>query len=617
MKSATDFLNVPRVATGIGDDVDFGLRERVCDQGETAVGKCGAGCERLPRADGHGHGANAQRRTRSLAKHEGPDGRQVHAESLHAAKYGDAGFLGLRCPTVGSVRAEDPHLHLRRGGVDDEERSVFAEECGQAWHRGQETLRPDRAQARSAPESGIDRGMTLRSLPDSFNENPSANLTVNIQLNNVSDTRKSIVVTLDKSEVDAEHQATVVEFSKFAQLPGFRPGKAPANMVIKRYAKDIAGEFRQKVVSKAYQSALKQENLEVLNIVNVEEGTIEPGLSAAITVTVDVRPEFALPEYLGLPTEVTATEATDAEVETVIEGLRGERADFKVAERPAQRSDYVKLSYEGTVDGQPIADLAPDKQIYGKVPQTWEEVEGTNEGVIPGLGKELNGVKTGDKKTVTITFPAEFTAVPALAGKTANYAVEILEIRERALPELNEEFFKSQQVDSLDALKSSVRNNLRLRKEYENQTAQRRQVTEAIAAKVDFAVPQSLVDSETQSVLRQFIEENMRRGVPQDQFEKDKKELFAGAQKAATQRVKVQLILAKVAEAEKITVSERDIDNFIYREASRSGQKPEKLVKGLTKDRDQLRAIQQNIIFDKAVDFLVSKAMMTTAQPKA
>ncbi|MBC7368867.1 MAG: trigger factor [Undibacterium sp.] len=440
---------------------------------------------------------------------------------------------------------------------------------------------------------------------------------MNIQLNNVSDTRKSIVVTLDKSEVDAEHQATVVEFSKFAQLPGFRPGKAPANMVIKRYAKDIAGEFRQKVVSKAYQSALKQENLEVLNIVNVEEGTIEPGLSAAITVTVDVRPEFALPEYLGLPTEVTATEATDAEVETVIEGLRGERADFKVAERPAQRSDYVKLSYEGTVDGQPIADLAPDKQIYGKVPQTWEEVEGTNEGVIPGLGKELNGVKTGDKKTVTITFPAEFTAVPALAGKTANYAVEILEIRERALPELNEEFFKSQQVDSLDALKSSVRNNLRLRKEYENQTAQRRQVTEAIAAKVDFAVPQSLVDSETQSVLRQFIEENMRRGVPQDQFEKDKKELFAGAQKAATQRVKVQLILAKVAEAEKITVSERDIDNFIYREASRSGQKPEKLVKGLTKDRDQLRAIQQNIIFDKAVDFLVSKAMMTTAQPKA
>ena len=440
---------------------------------------------------------------------------------------------------------------------------------------------------------------------------------MNIQLNNVSETRKSIVVTLDKSEVDAEHQATVGEFAKFAQLPGFRPGKAPAALVIKRYGKDIAGEFKQKVVAKAYKGALEREKLEVLNIVNVEEGTIEPGLSAAVTVTIDVRPEIKLPDYIGLPTEIASTEATDAEVDTVIEGLRGERADFKVAERPAQKSDYVKLAYTGTVDGQAIAEIAPDKQIFGQVPQTWEEVEGANEGVIPGLGKELAGVKTGDKKTVAITFPAEFPAVPALAGKTASYALEILEIRERVLPELNEEFFKSQQVDSLEALKSSVRNNLKLRKDYENQTAQRRQVTEAIAAKVDFAVPQSLVEAETQSVLRQFIEENMRRGVPQDQFEKDKKELFAGAQKAAAQRVKVQLILAKIAEAEKISVSERDIDNFIYREASRTGQKAEKLVKDLTKDRDQLRAVQQNIIFDKAVDFLVSKATVSTVQAKA
>jgi len=108
---------------------------------------------------------------------------------------------------------------------------------------------------------------------------------------------------------------------------------------------------------------------------------------------------------VGLPTEVAATEATDAEVDTVIEGLRGERADFKVAERPAQKSDYVKLSYEGSVDGIAITDLAPEKQIYGKVPQTWEEVAGANEGVLPGLGKELVGVKAGDKKTVAITFP--------------------------------------------------------------------------------------------------------------------------------------------------------------------------------------------------------------------
>jgi trigger factor len=440
---------------------------------------------------------------------------------------------------------------------------------------------------------------------------------VNVQLNSVSDTRKNLVVTLDPSEVDTEHKAVVAEFSQLARIPGFRPGKAPAAMVLKRFGKEIADEFKQKVVGKAYRSALEQQKLDVLNVVNVEPGKVEAGLSAAITITLDVRPEFKLPEYAGLPTEVASTDATDTEVDTVIEGLRGERAEFKAAERPAAKGDYVKLAYEGSVDGKAIADLAPDKQIYGKVPQTWEEVEGANEGVIPGLGTQLAGVKAGDKKNVTISFPADFAPVPALAGKAAVYAVEIQEVRERALPALDAAFFKANQVDDLAGLKTSVRHNLKLQKEHQNRSEQRRQVIDALAGKVDFPVPDSLVENETQGVLRQFIEENMRRGVPQEQFEKDKKELFENARKAAAKRVKVQLVLAKIAEAEKLTVTEKDIDTFIYREAMRTQQKPEKLVKVLSSDREQLRSVQQSIIFDKAVDFLVSKATVSTIAPKA
>jgi trigger factor len=440
---------------------------------------------------------------------------------------------------------------------------------------------------------------------------------VNVQLNSVSDTRKSLVVTLDQNEVDAVHQAVVAEFSQLARIPGFRPGKAPAAMVAKRFAKDIAEEFKQKVVSKAYRDALDQQKLDVLNVVNVEPGEIAAGVSATITVTVDVRPEFTMPAYVDLPTEVQPTDATDAEVDNVVESMRAERAEFKVADRPAVKSDYVKLSYEGTIDGKSIAELAPDKQIYAKVPQTWEEVEGANEGVIPGLGAQLAGLKPGDKKDVTITFPADFAAVPALAGKAAVYAVEVQEIRERALPPLDEAFFKSNRVDDLEGLKTSVRNQLKAQKESQNRSEQRRQISELLAEKTDFTPPESLVESETQGVLRQFIEENMRRGVPQDQFEKDKKELFEGARKAAAKRVKIQLILAKIAEAEKLQVSEQDIDAFIYRESMRTQQKPDKLVKALTTDREQLRAVQQSIIFDKAIDFLVSKAKVSTVQPKA
>lgn len=440
---------------------------------------------------------------------------------------------------------------------------------------------------------------------------------MNVELNSISDTRKSLVVTLDQGEVAAERQAVIGEFVKQARLPGFRPGKAPVAMIERRFGKEIAEELQQKIVAKAYREGLEKQKLDVLNVVNVEPGKIENGSGASITITVDVRPEFALPDYTGLATQVAPTDVSAEEVDAAIESMRGERAEFKVTTRAAQKGDYVKLAYEGTIDGKSVVDLVPEKQIYGKVPQTWEEVEGEHEGIIPGLGKQLSGLSAGDKKNATVVFPVEFTAAPALAGKTVIYAIEVQEIRERVLPPIDEEFLKSHQADSLDALKTSVGNNIKFQKEGRNRGEQRRQVSDALLGKLTFDAPESLVENETQAFLRQFIEQNMRRGVPQEQFEKDKKELVENARKAAVNRVKLQLALAKIAEAEKLTVAEDDISNFIYREAMRTGQQPDKFIKELGKNRDAVRGIQQNILFDKAVDLLVSKATVSTIEPKA
>jgi trigger factor len=431
---------------------------------------------------------------------------------------------------------------------------------------------------------------------------------VNVQVTTVSPTRKTLVVSLDSAEVDTEHRAVIDQFVRQARLPGFRPGKAPAAMVAKRFGKEIGDELKQKVVAKAYRGALEKDKLPVLHVVDVEEGKIAAGEAAQITVTVDLRPEFTLPELKGLPVAASSVEPTEAEVAQTIEGLRSERADFKTAERAAQKGDYVKLSYEGFLDGQPIAALVPDKQLYGKVPQTWEEVEGSNEGHLPGLGAQLAGLKTGDKKRVPIGFPADFGAVPALAGRKADYDIEILEVRERILPALDAEFFKGHGVTDLEGLTKQVTEGIRAEKQRRSRSEQRRQVQDALLGLVDFPVPESLVESETQAVLRQFIEEQMRRGVPEDQFEKDKKQLFAGAKDSAHKRIKLQLILARIAEQEKIEVTEKDFDQFIYVDAMRRREKPEKLARELAKDRDRLRAAQESIIFDKAVDFLVAHA---------
>jgi trigger factor len=440
---------------------------------------------------------------------------------------------------------------------------------------------------------------------------------VNIQIQDVSPTRKSLVVSFDAKEIGIEYQAVIGEVSKQARLPGFRPGKAPAALVLKQYGKNIAEDFKQKVVGKAYRDALKESKLNVIQVTGVEEGTIAPDQAATITITVDIQPSFELPDLAGIPVTVVSGAVADTEVDAAVEALRGERADFKVAERASAKGDYVKLSYEGTVAGQAILEIAPEKQIYGKVPQTWEEVEGENDGLIPGLGKQLGGVSVGEKKTIEIVFPAEFAGAPDLAGKTASYAVEILEIRERVLPELNEEFFKANQVDDLAGLQSKVRNNLVARKDHENRTGKRRQVVDALLAKIVFPAPESLIEQETQSVLRRFMEENMRRGVPQEQFEKDKTQLIAGARAAAENRVRTQMILARIAEQEKLQVDASDIDAFLYRESSQSGVRPEKLVKDLTNDRDRLRAVQQSIVFDKALDLVVSKATVSEAASAA
>jgi len=426
-----------------------------------------------------------------------------------------------------------------------------------------------------------------------------------------------MVVTLTQGEVAAEHAAIVAEFVKYARLPGFRPGRAPAAMVQRQFAKQIDEDLKQKITAKAYQDGLKESKLDVLNVIDLQNGDIKTGADATITVTLDVRPAFELPGYNGIAVTIAPIEPTAAEVDAAIDEMRAQNAKFEPSQGPAKKGDYIKLAYEGTLNGKPLAELVgDDKKIYATVPQTWEEVEGENEGLIPGLGKHLAGVVPGDKKTVEATFPADFSAVPALAGKTATYAIDVQEIRIRALPALDEEFFKASQADNLDALKKRIEQELKSRKEYENTRAKRNQVTEALCAAVNIEVPASLLEDETQNVIRSIMAENMRRGVPEEAFEERKKELHDSAQKAAFTRVKTRLILAKIAEQEKVKVEERDIDAYIYRESFSTRERPDKIAKDLEKDKDRLRAVHQTIILDKTMDLIIANTKVTTAAPK-
>lgn len=430
------------------------------------------------------------------------------------------------------------------------------------------------------------------------------------ELKDISETRKTLVVTLEAEEVDKELQEIGQEFAGMARVPGFRPGKAPMNLVLKRFDKQISEELERKIMSRAYREGLGEAKIDVLQLIDVPEQKIGAGQPAEISFVIDIRPDFEMPEYKGLSAKVGSTEVGDEEIDQMIENIRRERAEFKPVERASQDGDYVKFSLEGTVDGTPIIELAPDRPIFGKMPQTWEEV-GSEDSLIPGLAKHLGGLSKDETTEVEIDFPDDFS-VEALQGKKAKYAIALQEVRERELPELDEAFFKAQQVESLDDLKKRISESLKMRKEAENRNEIRRQVSEELAGKVDFPIPESLIESETQNILRQVVEQNVKNGVPQEELEKNKEDLFTNSRKAAIGRAKLQLILARVAETEEIKPEDRDLQQVIYQEAMRANMKPEKYAKELSRDRGRIDSIQQAVVFDKTLDFLVDQATVTS-----
>lgn len=439
---------------------------------------------------------------------------------------------------------------------------------------------------------------------------------MNIKIEDINDTRKKLLVSVGADEVEKEHDELVKEFSKVARVPGFRPGKAPAPMVAKRFAKDIDEELNKRIFSKAYREGLEQSKLSPLQLIDAPTVEIKRGEDSEIAFVLDIHPEFNLPEYMGIEITETSEEVTDEEVEKVIVQLREQRADFQQVEREAKKGDYVKTTYEGKIGDEAIADLVTDQPIFGKQANTWEEV-GSDQSPIPGLADAFDGLKAGDKKDVPVKFPDDFS-VEALQGKEANYAVEVHEVRERVLPELNEEFIKSLGIENLDELKSRIRQDMGAQKKSENQSNKRQQLTEKLANAVEFPLPESAVERETEVLLRQFLESNLRRGVPQEEFEGRKEELHEGARQGALHRVKTQLILAKIAEAEKIQVDDKDISRYVYFEAQRRRQKPDQLVRELRKDPEQVEAIRQGLLFDKTLEFLLEKASVsdTESQPK-
>lgn len=433
---------------------------------------------------------------------------------------------------------------------------------------------------------------------------------MDIKIEDINATRKAATVAVPADVIEEQRKKLLGEYAAHARIAGFRPGKAPVSVVRQKFGKDLQKELVQRVTQEAYKAVRGDENLNVYALVDVKEPTLADGQPAELRFEIDVVPAFEVPEYKGIEVSKSDLAVSDEEVAETVKNLRSQRAEFNKVEKAAEKGDYVKLSYEATIDGKPLAEAVPAAALYGKQTGTWEEAgaEETFGATVREIVDALVGLKAGDKKEITVTFPEDFSA-EGLRGKTAVYSVDVAEVRERVLPELNEEFFKSLHVKDAEELDKQVREGLETRKKNTATSKKREELIGKLNEKVDFELPESALERESYNIFVEFANMQLRQGVKIEEIEAQRDELMKNTKEAAKTRVKTQLILNAIAKKEGVKVEQDDINRRISQEAYMSGQPIEKFVKELTKDQTRLMELQRNILFNKALDVVVAASV--------
>ena len=424
---------------------------------------------------------------------------------------------------------------------------------------------------------------------------------MNVDIKDAGVARKIATVSFDSEEVSKHESKVCQELGKLVNIPGFRKGKAPANVIRKKYAKEIKDELNRKVSTAAYEAVLENKDIKVYSVLKVDAGELEPSQSASVEVTVDIEPEFDLPKYKEFELTIEPTEVSEDEVTKELDAIREQRASFDVVERASEKGDYVKCSYEGSLDGKAVSEILPDKPMYGKQANTWEEA-GNQTGIgVDAIADGVIGMSAGDIKEVKADFAKDFE-VEALAGKSVTYQLEVHEVREKKAPALeDEEFLKSLKIESVDELKEKVTEQIKYRKDQENVNLKRKQITQNILDTEDFPLPQQAVEEESKAIFQNRIQQATRQGVKADEIEKNRDEWWKESQTQGQARVKLTLVLSKIAEEEKVSVEKEDLAQAATREAMMRREDPTKFIKELTQDRARLNRLREDIIYDKTL----------------
>ena len=417
--------------------------------------------------------------------------------------------------------------------------------------------------------------------------------------------------------VAGERAKIAAGFQMAAKLPGFRPGKAPLKAVEARYRKEIDEETRQELIRKTLQEAVKEKNLNVLTLGPVDEPrtTADGGLTYVATVT--LVPEFELPDYSKIPSDVARKPVGDSDVDDLLERLREPHASFEPVEgRPLAAGDFAVITYDGHVDGRPLAEVLPDapQQLAGRR-NAWFLVADTP--YMPGFSSKIEGMETGGEREFELVFDSSYP-IKDLQGSKITYKVMLHAIQSKQLPPLDDELAaKIEPGSTIADLRAKIRERLEAAADAAFENQKRNAAIKHLLSQVSFEIPQGYVQQEMKSLLHDIVRENQACGISDEELHKHQDEIVGAAEQGAAERVRTNFLLQKVAEKEKIEVTETDL-TLLVMELARRYEIPLKKFVNDIKKRGGVHELREQVLARKALDLLAANVtVQTPAEPAA
>jgi len=405
-------------------------------------------------------------------------------------------------------------------------------------------------------------------------------------------------IEVQKETIDKAFDEVYAEITKVANIPGFRAGKAPKELVKKHYAGDAKSEVLKRLIPQAYADALREHNINPIGLPEISEVKFENEDILSFKAKVDTRPKFKLKNYKGIKIEKKKAVVKDEEVEKVLQNLREMSAKYiTVEDRPVQMGDCVVSDLECSVEGKPV---------HKKRENLWLYVE--KDSVVPGLSEKIVGMNKGEEKDVEVALPEKYPD-KNLAGKPAVYRIKAKEIKLRQLPNLDDEFAKELGKESFEDLKKEVTAELEARAKASADIDVENQLLGKLADENTFAVPSSFVARQLDFMIEDAKRHLLEKGFKKEDLDKKDNEFKEKFKNDAVRKVRLLFILDQIARDENIDVTDEELGEA-YKSISAQSGKSEEEVKDYYDREDMVDSLKDRLREGKTMEFLLQNAQI-------